>query len=131
VEREKEVLKGELAKAQAKIKHAETSIADHTAHIEHLQHIIEEADAEHLRQQKELEIIKSERTVLGAQVLIVSLLFLLFVDKMPSTVVILVSNLLWIWADVFWSLQFFTACWADEFYPWDLLIGTCAVDKEE
>ncbi|KAH8963965.1 hypothetical protein BDL97_04G038800 [Sphagnum fallax] len=67
VEREKEVLKGELAKAQAKIKHAETSIADHTAHIEHLQHIIEEADAEHLRQQKELEIIKSERTVLGAQ----------------------------------------------------------------
>lgn len=130
MEREKEVLKGELAKAQAKIKHAETSIADHTAHIEHLQHIIEEADAEHLRQQKELEIIKSERTVLGAQVLIVSL-FLLFVDKMPSTVVILFSNLLWIWADVFWSLQFFTACWADEFYPWHLLIGTCAVDKEE
>lgn len=68
VVKEKENLKAELAKAQSKIKHAEIAVLEYTAQIDNLNHILEEADAEKLRQEKELAIITSEQSVLGAQV---------------------------------------------------------------
>lgn len=77
VVKEKENLKAELAKAQSKIKHAEIAVLEYTAQIDNLNHILEEADAEKLRQEKELAIITSEQSVLGAQVYQIVLLLIL------------------------------------------------------
>lgn len=68
MEKEKEVLKVELSKANVNIKEVESQIAEHVAQIENLNHIINETDDETQRQRKELDIIKHERDLLGAQV---------------------------------------------------------------
>jgi len=69
VEKEKESLRFELNKARAQIKEAETAIASQKAEIEKLNHIINEADQERLRQKKEYDIVINERDILGTQLI--------------------------------------------------------------
>ncbi|KAJ7531789.1 hypothetical protein O6H91_14G058500 [Diphasiastrum complanatum] len=67
VEKERETLKQELSKLHQETKEAEEVIASHVATIENLNHVIAEADDESFRQKKELDVIKSERDLLGTQ----------------------------------------------------------------
>eukprot|EP00873_Tetraselmis_striata_P013169 jgi/Tetstr1/433433/TSEL_022707.t1 len=69
VEKEKESLRFELNKAKQQIKEADTAIASQKAEIEKLNHIINEADAERLRQKKEYDIVINERDILGTQLI--------------------------------------------------------------
>lgn len=77
VEKERQNLKEELNKIQIKIKISSTNINDYNTQISNLMHILEEAETEQIRQRKELEIILSEQTTVGVQV-IFKLLFPLF-----------------------------------------------------
>jgi chromosome segregation ATPase len=69
VEKEKESLRFELNKAKQQIKEADTAIASQKAEIEKLNHIINEADSERLRQKKEYDIVINERDILGTQLI--------------------------------------------------------------
>jgi uncharacterized coiled-coil protein SlyX len=68
VDKEKESIRFELTKTQAQIKEAESAIASQKAEIEKLNHIINEADSERLRQKKEYDTVINERDILGTQV---------------------------------------------------------------
>eukprot|EP00967_Tisochrysis_lutea_P073682 scaffold98718_cov19-Tisochrysis_lutea.AAC.3 len=67
VEKEKEALRMELNKAKQQIKEADTAIGSQKAEIEKLNHIINEADQERIRQKKEYDIVVNERDILGTQ----------------------------------------------------------------
>lgn len=69
VEKEKEALRMELNKAKQQIKEADASIASQKAEIEKLNHIINEADQERIRQKKEYDIVVNERDILGTQLI--------------------------------------------------------------
>ncbi|CAM6127709.1 unnamed protein product [Calypogeia fissa] len=69
VEKEREILKGDLSKIHVQIKEAEDKIAESMAQIENLNHIVSEADDEQARQKKEMEVIKGERDILAAQLI--------------------------------------------------------------
>lgn len=58
----------ELNKAKQQIKEADTAISSQKAEIEKLNHIINEADQERIRQKKEYDIVVNERDILGTQV---------------------------------------------------------------
>ncbi len=68
VEKEKEALRMELNKAKQQIKEADTAIGSQKAEIEKLNHIINEADQERIRQKKEYDVVVNERDILGTQV---------------------------------------------------------------
>ena len=69
VEKEKESLRLELNKAKQQIKEADTAISSQKSEIEKLNHIINEADQERLRQKKEYDIVINERDILGTQLI--------------------------------------------------------------
>ncbi|KAF5837043.1 hypothetical protein DUNSADRAFT_4923 [Dunaliella salina] len=69
VEKEKEALRMELNKAKQQIKEADTAIGSQKAEIEKLNHIINEADQERIRQKKEYDIVVNERDILGTQLI--------------------------------------------------------------
>lgn len=69
VEKEKEALRMELNKAKQQIKESDTAIASQKAEIEKLNHIINEADQERIRQKKEYDIVVNERDILGTQLI--------------------------------------------------------------
>lgn len=69
VEKEKEALRMELNKAKSQIKEAETAISSQKAEIEKLNHIINEADQERIRQKKEYDVVVNERDILGTQLI--------------------------------------------------------------
>ena len=69
VEKEKESLRMELNKAKQQIKEADTAIGSQKAEIEKLNHIINEADQERIRQKKEYDIVVNERDILGTQLI--------------------------------------------------------------
>mmetsp|Transcript_23941 Transcript_23941/g.66472 ORF Transcript_23941/g.66472 Transcript_23941/m.66472 type:complete len:870 (+) Transcript_23941:229-2838(+) len=69
VEKEKDSLRFELNKAKQQIKEADTAIASQKSEIEKLNHIINEADQERLRQKKEYDIVINERDILGTQLI--------------------------------------------------------------
>ena len=69
VEKEKEALRMELNKAKQQIKEADTAISSQKAEIEKLNHIINEADQERIRQKKEYDIVVNERDILGTQLI--------------------------------------------------------------
>jgi len=69
VEKEKEALKHEVQKIRKQIREAEQTIHSQKAEIAKLNHIITEADSERLRQQKEYEVVLSERDILGTQLI--------------------------------------------------------------
>jgi hypothetical protein len=61
VEKEKDTYKNELARLAAQIELAEQTIGSQQAEVQKLNHIINEADAERLRQKKEYDQVKNER----------------------------------------------------------------------
>jgi uncharacterized coiled-coil protein SlyX len=61
VEKEKEALRMELSKAKAQISEADAAISSQKAQLEKLNHVVAEADAERVRQKKELDLVLSER----------------------------------------------------------------------
>ncbi|GAX75026.1 hypothetical protein CEUSTIGMA_g2472.t1 [Chlamydomonas eustigma] len=69
VEKEKEALRMELNKAKQQIKEAETAISSQKSEIEKLNHIINEADQERIRQKKEYDVVVNERDILGTQLI--------------------------------------------------------------
>eukprot|EP00882_Tetradesmus_deserticola_P031111 GHRQ01035164.1.p1 GENE.GHRQ01035164.1~~GHRQ01035164.1.p1 ORF type:complete len:612 (+),score=349.69 GHRQ01035164.1:203-1837(+) len=69
VEKEKEGLRMELNKARGNIAEAESAIAMQKAQLEKLNHVVAEADAERVRQKKELDLVLGERDILGTQLI--------------------------------------------------------------
>eukprot|EP00002_Diphylleia_rotans_P000333 TRINITY_DN10172_c0_g3_i1.p1 TRINITY_DN10172_c0_g3~~TRINITY_DN10172_c0_g3_i1.p1 ORF type:complete len:860 (+),score=260.50 TRINITY_DN10172_c0_g3_i1:63-2642(+) len=69
VEKEKENLKNELGRVKEQIEEAEQAISQQKAEIQKLNHIINEADAERIRQKKEYEMVINERDILGTQLI--------------------------------------------------------------
>ena len=69
VEKEKETLRFELNKGKTSIKESESAIASQKSEIEKLNHIINEADSERVRQKKEHDIVINERDILGTQLI--------------------------------------------------------------
>ena len=69
VEKEKESLRLDLNKARQQIMEAEGTIASQKAETVKLNHIINEADAERLRQKKEYDMVINERDILGTQLI--------------------------------------------------------------
>eukprot|EP01112_Ceratiomyxa_fruticulosa_P012266 TRINITY_DN3387_c0_g3_i2.p1 TRINITY_DN3387_c0_g3~~TRINITY_DN3387_c0_g3_i2.p1 ORF type:complete len:411 (-),score=88.25 TRINITY_DN3387_c0_g3_i2:81-1313(-) len=69
VEKLKDSYKNELQKIQTQIDLAEQTIGSQQAEIQKLNHIINEADAERLRQKKEHDIVVNERDILGTQLI--------------------------------------------------------------
>uniref|UniRef100_A0A383VEV0 Cilia- and flagella-associated protein 58 central coiled coil domain-containing protein n=1 Tax=Tetradesmus obliquus TaxID=3088 RepID=A0A383VEV0_TETOB len=69
VEKEKEGLRMELNKARNNIGEAESAIATQKAQLEKLNHVVAEADAERVRQKKELDLVLGERDILGTQLI--------------------------------------------------------------
>lgn len=67
VEKEKETLRLELNKAKQQMREADTSISAQNAELDKLNHIINEADQERIRQKKEYDIVINERDILGAR----------------------------------------------------------------
>ncbi|CAM6008539.1 unnamed protein product [Sphagnum balticum] len=68
LEKEREQLKMEVSKGVVKIKNTDMAVAQHLTNIVNLNRIIGEADAEKMQLKKDLETTKSERDVLGIQV---------------------------------------------------------------
>lgn len=66
VEKEKEALRLELNKAKQQMREADTAISAQNAELDKLNHIINEADQERIRQKKEYDIVINERDILGA-----------------------------------------------------------------
>jgi len=69
VDKEKEYKRNELNKAKQQIKEADDAIQSQKAEIQKLNHIINEADQERLRQKKEYDIVINERDILGTQLI--------------------------------------------------------------
>merc|ERR1711865_1022819 len=69
VDKEKEGLKNELTRIRKQIQSSEQIIANQEAEVLKLSAIIQEADAERTRQQKEYEAVINERDILGAQLI--------------------------------------------------------------
>ena len=69
VEKEKDALRMELNKAKQQLKETDASISAQKAEIDKLNHIINEADEERVRQKKEFDIVINERDILGVQCL--------------------------------------------------------------
>lgn len=69
VDKEKESIQFELTKALKQISEAEAAITSQKAEIEKLNHIINEADSERVRQKQEYEIVVNERDILGTQLI--------------------------------------------------------------
>ena len=69
VEKEKESLRFELNKSKNQIKEADSAISSQKTEIEKLNHIINEADQERLRQKKEYSNVINERDILGTQLI--------------------------------------------------------------
>ena len=69
VEKEKESIQFELTKALKQISEAEAAITSQKSEIEKLNHIINEADSERVRQKQEYEIVVNERDILGTQLI--------------------------------------------------------------
>jgi chromosome segregation ATPase len=65
VEKEKDALWMELNKAKQQLKETDEAISAQKAEIDKLNHIINEADDERLRQKKEYDIVINERDILG------------------------------------------------------------------
>lgn len=65
VEKEKEGLRIELNKAKQQMKETEQAIAAQQAELDKLNHIINEADHERIRQKKEYDVVINERDILG------------------------------------------------------------------
>ena len=59
----------ELNKAKMQIKEADTAISSQKSEIEKLNHIINEADQERVRQKKEYDVVVNERDILGTQLI--------------------------------------------------------------
>ena len=59
----------ELNKAKQQIKEADTAISSQQSEIEKLNHIINEADQERVRQKKEYDVVVNERDILGTQLI--------------------------------------------------------------
>ncbi len=59
----------ELNKARQQIKEADSAISSQKSEIEKLNHIINEADQERIRQKKEYDIVINERDILGTQLI--------------------------------------------------------------
>ena len=66
MEKEKDALRMELNKAKQQLKETDQAITAQKAEIDKLNHIINEADEERLRQKKEYDIVINERDILGA-----------------------------------------------------------------
>ena len=56
----------ELNKAKQQLRETDASISAQKAEIDKLNHIINEADEERVRQKKEYDIVINERDILGA-----------------------------------------------------------------
>lgn len=69
VEKEKDSLRLELSNAKHNINDAEAALASQKAQLEKLNHVVAEADAERLRQKKELDLVLGERDILGTQLI--------------------------------------------------------------
>ena len=69
VEKEKENLKNELTRVQKQIQSSEHVIHNQDGEMQKLAHIIQEADEERQRQQKEYDAVVSERDILGSQLI--------------------------------------------------------------
>eukprot|EP00775_Hariotina_reticulata_P010077 gene10077-10232_t len=69
VEKEKDALRLELNKAKTQVGEAEAAITGQKAQLEKLNHVVAEADAERLRQKKELDLVMGERDILGTQLI--------------------------------------------------------------
>eukprot|EP00753_Platysulcus_tardus_P014725 PLAT4437.6.p1 GENE.PLAT4437.6~~PLAT4437.6.p1 ORF type:complete len:966 (-),score=601.38 PLAT4437.6:117-3014(-) len=69
VEKEKEDLKAELVKIKKQILSSESIIQNQAAEIQKLSAIIQEAEEERQRQQKEYEAVVNERDILGTQLI--------------------------------------------------------------
>ena len=69
VDKEKEVLRDQLADVQKRVGKGEAEEARFKAEVFTLNMIINEADTERLKQQKEYETVLSERDVLGTQLI--------------------------------------------------------------
>lgn len=67
MEKEKDALRMELNKAKQQLKETDQAITAQKAEIDKLNHIINEADEERLRQKKEYDIVINERDILGAR----------------------------------------------------------------
>jgi septal ring factor EnvC (AmiA/AmiB activator) len=65
VEKEKDALRMELNKAKQQVKETDQVISAQKAEIDKLNHIINEADEERIRQKKEYDIVINERDILG------------------------------------------------------------------
>ncbi len=59
----------ELNKAKQQIKEADMAISSQKSEIEKLNHIINEADQERIRQKKEYDVVVNERDILGTQLI--------------------------------------------------------------
>lgn len=66
VEKEKESLRMELNKAKQQVKETEAAVSAQKAELDKLNHIINEADHERIRQKKEYDVVINERDILGA-----------------------------------------------------------------
>jgi chromosome segregation ATPase len=61
VQKERDSYKNELTRLEAQIELAEQTIGSQQAEVQKLNHIINEADSERLRQKKEFDRVKNER----------------------------------------------------------------------
>jgi len=68
-EKEKDTLKNELIRIKKQVAVAEASMKNFEAEVSKLNHIITDADAEHLRQKREYDIVINERDILGTQLI--------------------------------------------------------------
>jgi len=66
-EKEKDTLKNELIRIKKQVAAAEASMKNFEAEVSKLNHIITDADVEHLRQKREYDIVINERDILGTQ----------------------------------------------------------------
>mmetsp|Transcript_33592 Transcript_33592/g.92038 ORF Transcript_33592/g.92038 Transcript_33592/m.92038 type:complete len:179 (+) Transcript_33592:1722-2258(+) len=68
-EKEKDTLKNELIRIKKQVAIAEASMKNFEAEVSKLNHIITDADVEHLRQKREYDIVINERDILGTQLI--------------------------------------------------------------
>lgn len=68
-EKEKDTLKNELIRIKKQVATAEANMKNFEAEVSKLNHIITDADVEHLRQKREYDIVINERDILGTQLI--------------------------------------------------------------
>lgn len=68
-EKDKDTLKNELIRIKKQVSVAEASMKNFEAEVSKLNHIITDADVEHLRQKREYDIVINERDILGTQLI--------------------------------------------------------------